>query len=87
MAICKHCKGEMLTVAGCTYDAAVINGKPHQRLKESRCGEDEYGNPCHDCGRRPGHVHHYGCDNETCPVCGGQLASCDCELTALLNGG
>jgi hypothetical protein len=34
---------------------------------------------CHDCGARPGHFHHPGCDVEECPRCRGQLISCDCQ--------
>jgi len=33
---------------------------------------------CHDCGCEEGAIHEYGCDMETCPFCGGQLASCRC---------
>jgi hypothetical protein len=35
---------------------------------------------CHDCGALPGHYHHEWCDWEECPLCHGQLFSCDCEL-------
>lgn len=34
---------------------------------------------CHDCNALFGHLHHWGCDAERCPACGGQLISCDCE--------
>ena len=33
---------------------------------------------CHDCDCLEGELHEFGCDNETCPFCGGQLLSCDC---------
>lgn len=38
---------------------------------------------CHDCGiaNGDGHVHHFGCDIERCPNCGGQLISCGCKVT------
>lgn len=32
---------------------------------------------CHDCGRSVGQLHKLGCDMERCPLCGGQLISCD----------
>lgn len=33
---------------------------------------------CHDCNCREGELHHYDCDMERCPFCGGQLIICDC---------
>lgn len=33
---------------------------------------------CHDCAVKHGQVHVYGCDAETCPFCGDQMAFCDC---------
>lgn len=35
---------------------------------------------CDDCGAAYGEFHHEGCDCEICPICGGQLISCDCGL-------
>jgi len=33
---------------------------------------------CHDCGVKEGQYHEPGCDCEICPICGGQLISCNC---------
>jgi hypothetical protein len=36
--------------------------------------------PCHDCRVLKGEFHVPSCDVEECPVCGGQLITCDCEF-------
>ena len=33
---------------------------------------------CVECGVLPGGYHHAACFKESCPACGGQLATCDC---------
>lgn len=81
MAVCEFCDQEMLTAASCNVLRLRINGEWYDRLRETETSPVER---CHDCGilRQPGNVHHFGCDWERCPCCGGQLLSCGCEIDA-----
>jgi hypothetical protein len=36
--------------------------------------------PCRHCGAVKGQLHEPLCDYEQCPVCGGQVMSCDCSI-------
>jgi hypothetical protein len=59
----------------------LIGGIKRQRV---RYGEeaDDWGadqHPCHDCRVIKGQFHVFGCDGERCPVCGGQMISCECD--------
>jgi hypothetical protein len=35
------------------------------------------------CGIADGGIHHYGCDKEVCPICSGQLISCNCKKSVV----
>ena len=82
MAKCHSCGREMTTSVGCKYSFVRIDGKEYKRVKVGDPGDFFEGEPkgarCGDCGAQVGHYHHWGCDGERCPSCGGQLISCDC---------
>ena len=83
MATCELCKREMLKAKGCAVETVHINGKKYKRIPVGAQGDFFADMPpdgrCGDCNALFGHYHHWGCDCERCPVCSGQLISCDCE--------
>lgn len=83
--ICPFCKGDITKVIGCTLSAFIYAGKEYERFKVGGAGDffegADDGATCGDCGSLYGHYHHYGCDCEHCPVCGGQLITCRCEVS------
>lgn len=83
MAKCNACGKEMLDHVSCDYNFVTDGKEVRKRIK---CGDPKDlhnifpGETCHDCGAPYGGYHHINCDSETCPFCGGQLLSCDCEI-------
>jgi len=76
MAVCSDCNQEMREVDTCTLPLLIINGKVYER----NTVYFDHNERCHDCRilNREGNIHHFGCDMERCPICGGQLISCGC---------
>lgn len=77
----------MLTADGCAVSKVHIGGKEYPRIRYGdpedlfTLSDEERANNrrCFDCGAKPGHYHHWGCDSERCPACHQQLISCLCE--------
>ena len=67
---CKLCGQKMLRADGCTWPGVYSRGVYYRRIKY---GEEEFPWPDE-------HFHHMNCDVEECPICGGQLIGCDCDL-------
>lgn len=84
---CDGCGQTMRPGAGCSREFLTINGESMRRVPAMGAltwnGEAWDATPCHDCNVVPGQFHHLGCDVESCPMCGHQLISCDCDCAEL----
>lgn len=67
---CDHCGRVMAEGEGCSINYVYIDGIIYHRATNPHDG-------C-DCGTQQGKYHHFGCDMEPCPKCGGQFFVCDC---------
>ena len=84
MVKCEDCGQEMMdeNTRTCVFLYINIEGKWYRRDTEYH----DVNERCHDCNIVNGQVHHFGCDMERCPKCGGQLISCDCKDKKLFLG-
>lgn len=87
-ATCPSCQKEMNPGNGCeAKHLHVENGEEDYSLDRTPYfpmlihGKDTV---CHDCNVSSGQIHHPNCDMEKCPMCGGQLISCDCPIAAYI---
>lgn len=81
MAKCEYCGQEMPGAKGCTFGRFELEGgKIVRRQKVGDEGWYKKGQRCGDCDALFGNYHHFGCDMETCPACGGQAAFCGCVV-------
>lgn len=80
MAICEDCGREMLDPKTTTCDFNGFRVEETGEILLRDMVRSNRGGRCHDCGisLRRGNYHHFGCDMENCPKCGGQLISCGC---------
>jgi hypothetical protein len=84
MAECEYCRQIMNNSDGCTYEYVAFADKPEKLFPRDRTHFDEELGKCRGCGAIHGNIHHFGCDVEKCPKCGGQLAFNCCYKERLL---
>lgn len=82
MVKCKDCGKEMQESRTCDRQRLsyiLLDGEVYKRDTGNPYPGAPRGWRC-DCGipAREGALHHYGCDIERCPKCGGQIISCGC---------
>lgn len=71
---CLVCGQDMMQSDGCRVAVMYHCGEQYVRIPF----RGFHGERCGDCKALSGNYHHWGCDLERCPVCGGQLISCEC---------
>jgi len=77
-AICQDCQQEMGSTTDTCIPTHVRRNDGEEWVARSTEHFDEPDGRCHDCAIKHGGVHHFGCDVERCPYCGGQIIGCEC---------
>lgn len=84
-ALCPGCGRRMLPGGACDIHAVFADDTLELFWRVPNTGA-----PCHDCnaGAAAGACHHWGCDSEPCPRCGGQIieGNCSCGTFTGLGG-
>ncbi len=65
------------------HHADLLERETFNKIESGELKEGE--ETCWDCGVKPGELHHWGCEVECCPWCGGQVISCVCFRATDLN--
>jgi len=71
---------DMTTAQSCCFEALHRDGVHISLVPHRPPNGRSRGKACGDCGVSPGGWHHLGCDLQRCPLCRGQLLSCDCDF-------
>ena len=72
MATCPDCQREMRLAPTCSSTFVAVGKSTLDRVRYPVSEITR----CDSCNVMPGGLHHFGCDMERCPNCGGQLIAC-----------
>ncbi|MFX0099827.1 MAG: hypothetical protein ACFFCS_09600 [Candidatus Hodarchaeota archaeon] len=76
---CPNCSSSLVKVGKALLKCESCNVTMPKISLVLKHDENVYKNAlCHDCGRKEGEIHEYGCDMEICPFCGLQIITCGC---------
>lgn len=77
---CRVCGCTVGKTVSCRIRTISYQGKSFRRVKVGDPGDPYEGKKvtaCASCGASFGRFHHADCEKEVCPICGGQLATCE----------
>ena len=77
---CRVCGYTIGKTVSCRIRTINYKGKSFRRVKVGDPGDPYEGKKvmaCASCGVGFGRFHHADCEKEVCPICGGQLATCE----------